>query len=344
MKFAVPIWLLVLPATLLALFALWVWSIRRARWKLKAILNSPLLDTLLRSVSPLRRWLKRVLIALGLTALLVALARPQWGRKEIEIERTGVDLVIALDVSRSMLAADADQTNRLTVARTAIQRLLERLGGDRAALVVFAGEAFLAAPLTRDHTAVSRALDAASPDVVSEQGSNLGEAIKLARAGFDRASQGPRALLIVSDGEQLQGEAQEAARLAFRDGIRIHTASVGSTVGARVPRRGYAGGGFTQNALGRDVVSRRDEPRLQRIATAGGGLYSRIEAADSVVLANWFGQASSALPKTTEKRTVDEPRERFQWPLLLALGLLGIEWIVSDRRRRQTKATVMCKT
>jgi Ca-activated chloride channel family protein len=183
-------------------------------------------------------------------------------------------------------------------------------------------------------------LDAANPDAVSEQGSNLDEAIKLAREGFDRASQGPRALLIVSDGEQLQGEAQEAARLALRDGIRVHTASVGSTVGARVPRRGYAGGGFTQNAMGRDVVSRRDELRLQRIATAGGGLYSRIEAVDSAVLADWFKMASAALPKTTEKRMVDELRERFQWPLALAFGLLSVEWLLGDRRQGRGRSNL----
>jgi Ca-activated chloride channel family protein len=180
---------------------------------------------------------------------------------------------------------------------------------------------------------VARALDAAHPDTVSEPGSNLGEAIKLAREGFDRASQGPRALLVVSDGEQLQGDAVEASRAALRDGIRVHTASVGSAIGARVPRRRDVGGGFTRNAMGRDVVSRRDEQRLQRIATTGGGLYSRIEGQDDRVLVEWFGRAAATLPRTTEKRTVNELKERFQWPLALALGLLGVEWLVGDRRR-----------
>lgn len=336
MNFAAPLWLVAGPVLLLGLLTLWVWSVHRSRQTLRAMLASPLREQLLRSVSWARRRLKLALVAVAVTALALALARPGWGRKVIEIERTGVDLIVALDVSRSMLAADADQTNRLTVARAAVRRLVDHLGGDRVGLVVFAGEAYLAAPLTRDHAAFLRALAAADPDTVSEPGSNLGAAIKLAREGFDRASQGPRALLIVSDGEQLQGDALEAARLAWRDGVRVHTASVGSAVGARVPRRASAGSGFTRNAQGREVVSRRDEQRLQRIATAGGGLYTRLERRDAAALVEWFQRAAAALPRITERRTVDEPRERFQWPLAVAFALLCTDWLVNDRRRTKT--------
>jgi Ca-activated chloride channel family protein len=335
MSFGLHVWLFALPAILLGVVLLWIWSATRARQILRAAIRSPHLDRWLSSVAVGRRRFKQVLLAMGLAALVLALARPQWGRNEIEIERTGVDLVIALDVSRSMLAVDAERTNRLTVARAALERLLDELGGDRAALVVFAGEAFLAAPLTRDHTAVARALASANPDTVSEQGSNLGEAIKRARESFDRAAQGPKALLVVSDGEQLQGDALEAARAAAREGVQVHTASVGSIAGARVPRRRDDGVGFARNAMGREVVSRRDEQRLQQIATAGGGRYTRIERGDSAVLADWFQSTSAALPRTTEKRTVDEPRERFQWPLAFVLGLLSLEWILSDRRRER---------
>lgn len=336
MKFGDTTWLVLTPLIVAALLALWVWSGRRARATLERVFNTPLLARLLRSVNrPRRRW-KRGLFALGLIALGLALARPQWGRKEIELERTGADLVIALDVSRSMLAADVESTNRLAAATTAIRRLLDALGGDRAALVIFAGEAFVAAPLTRDHTAVERALEAANPAAVSEQGSNLGEAIKRARECFDRAARGPRALLVVSDGEQLQGDALEAARAATREGIQVHTAGVGSAAGARVPRQTGEAKHFLQNAVGREVVSRRDEQQLQRIATAGSGLYTRIEAADSPALATWFRRTAATLPRTTEKRTVNEPREQFQWPLAAALALLGVEWLLGERGRRES--------
>jgi Ca-activated chloride channel family protein len=338
MRFDQPLWLVVGSLVVLALAAWWWLSARCAQTALQTAFNTPLLAHLLRSVNRPRRRGKQILFAAGVLALGLALARPQWGRNEIELERTGVDLVIALDISRSMLALDAGATNRLSAATTAIRRLLEEVGGDRVGLILFAGEAFMAAPLTRDHTAIERALDSANPDTVSEPGSNLGAAIQRARESFDRLGHGPCALLVVSDGEQLQGEAIEAAQAAVRAGIRVHTAGVGSAPGARVPRRTGETAAFLRNAVGRDVVSRRDEQRLQRIAAAGQGLYTRLEGADSRALATWFRRAAAALPRTTEKRIVNEPREQFQWPLAAALALLGLEWLMGDRRRSSGRA------
>ena len=139
---------------------------------------------------------------------------------------------------------------------------------------------------------------------------------------------------MVSDGEQLQGDAIEAAQKALREGIRVHTAGVGSAMGARVPARAAQAPGFVRNALGREVLSRRDEQRLQRIAQAGGGLYTRIDEANSRALVDWFRRAAATFPRSTEKRLVNEPRERFQWPLALALAILAGEWMLGDRKRR----------
>lgn len=332
MKFGEPAWLLALPAVLAALAGLWLWSGRRRRQQLRAAFQTPMLDHLTRSVSPARRRGKQLLTAFGVAAVVLALARPHWGRAEIEIECIGVDLVIALDVSRSMLAADAGGTNRLAAATSALRRLLDELGGDRVALLVFAGEPYLAAPLTRDHAALARVLAAAAPWVVSEQGSDLGKAITRARASFDRAAPGPRTLLVVSDGEQLQGDALAAARAAARDGVRVHTAGVGSATGARLPRNAWDRNSVVRNAAGREVVSRRDEAGLQRIATAGGGRYVRVAGPDSAVLVDWFRATTAPLARRTEKRRVDEPREQFQWPLAFALGLLGTAWLLGERR------------
>jgi Ca-activated chloride channel family protein len=141
---------------------------------------------------------------------------------------------------------------------------------------------------------------------------------------------------VVSDGEQLQGDAFEAAQKALREGIRVHTAGVGSERGARVPVRAAQAPGFVHNALGREVISRRDEQRLQRIALAGGGLYSRIDEANSLALVDWFRRAAATLPRSTEKRVVNEPRERFQWPMALALVILATESMLGDRRRRSS--------
>lgn len=335
MRFGAPFWLLALPVLVGVLFGLWRWADGRARAALQGAFQTPLLADLLRSVDPLRRRVKRLLFAAGVAALAFALARPQGGRNELEVERTGVDLIVALDVSRSMLAADVDRTNRLAAAQAAVRRLLGALGGDRVALVVFAGEAFVAAPLTRDHTAVERALAAAGPGAISEPGSNLGEAIKLARQSFERAGPGPRLLLVLSDGEQMQGDAVEAARAAARDGVRVHTAGVGSATGTRLPGNRWEPGSVVRNALGRAVVSRRDEQRLQQMAAAGAGVYTRLEGSDSAALTGWFREASAGLPRTTEKRVLKEPRERFQWALALALAGLAWEWRLGERRPKR---------
>lgn len=335
MSFGAPFCLWALPLFLAGLVLLWLLSARQAASMLKNAFNTPLLARLLISVDPRRRGFKRIAVALALTGLLVALARPQWGRNEVAVERTGVDLVIALDVSRSMLAPDAGQTNRLHAARTAIQQLLHSMGGDRVGLVAFAGEAFMLAPLTRDHVAVDRALRSATPDMLSEQGSNLAEAIAKAAETYEQGAEGPRALLVVSDGEQLQGDALEAARKAYQHGIRVHTAGVGSATGSTIPAEGSRR--FVRNALGREVVSRRDELKLQRISTAGGGVYTRIETRDSKALVEWFRRTAATLPRSVEKQVLNEPREQFQWPLALALGLLAIEWVAGDRKRAPGK-------
>jgi Ca-activated chloride channel family protein len=138
----------------------------------------------------------------------------------------------------------------------------------------------------------------------------------------------------VSDGAQLQGDSIEAAQKALREGIMVHTAGVGSAMGARVPARATQAPDYVRNAMGREVFSRRDEQRLQRIAQAGGGLYTRIDEANSRGLVDWFHRTAAMLPRSTEKRMVNEPRERFQWPLALALLILAGEWMLGDRRRR----------
>jgi Ca-activated chloride channel homolog len=328
--FAAPLWLAFLPVLLGGTALLLRQSHRRRNALLRAALATPLRPHLLASLDPRRRWFKQILVMAALAAITLALARPQWGQDVVKIERTGVDLLLALDVSRSMSASDVEGTNRLAAARAAVRNLLARLGGDRVGLIVFAGEAFVAAPLTRDHVAVERALDSLSSGTVSEPGSDLAKAIARAREGFARGGEGPHVLLLISDGEQLRGDSAAAARAAVAAGIAVHCAGVGSATGARVP----APGGFVRNAFGREVVSRMDERVLQQTASAGRGLYVRVPRGDSDVLADWFARACAGLPRSTEIRELGEPRERFQWPLAAALGLLGGEWLLGERRRR----------
>jgi Ca-activated chloride channel family protein len=333
MNWGAGIWLLLAPLLALGTTAGLLLARRRQRAILERALPTTLLPSLTASVSPSRRAIKTGLAAFAVLLVALALARPQWGRETTETERAGVDVLIALDVSRSMLAPDVGGTNRLTAARQAVGRLLDRLGGDRVGVIAFAGDAFLAAPLTRDHEAARRALASLDPSAVSAQGSDLSKAIASARAGLERGSEGPRTLLVISDGEQLQGDALSAVRAAATAGLTVHCAAVGSTTGARLPQTPASGVGFVKNAFGRDVVSRMDPRLLQQAASAGRGLYVRIEGTDSHALVDWFDQVSARLPRTTETRGSLDPRERFQWPLALALAVFAAEWGTSDRRR-----------
>lgn len=333
MRWAAESWLLAAPALGLSVALLLWMADRRRRAVLRKALATPLLAALTGSVSEAKRIVKRALLAASIVLIGLALARPQWGRETVELERTGVDVLIALDVSRSMLAGDAGGTNRLEAAREAVGHLLERLQGDRAGIIAFAGDASLVAPLTRDHAAVARAMRNLDPAAVSGQGSNLAKAIAKAGEGMKRGSEGPKALLIISDGEQLQGDAATAARAAVAAGMTVHCAGVGSAAGARIPGRSSEVGRFAKNQFGRDVVSRMDARVLQQTATAGQGLFVRIERRESGVLADWFEEASARLPRTTETKESKDLRERYQWPLAIALFLLVGEWLLGDRRR-----------
>lgn len=333
MKFGVPVWLWLLPVLLAGALALFVWSHWRRRLALRAALNTPLLAQLTASLDLRRRWLKHGLGLLGLALLTLALARPQAGHEQLEVERTGIDLMIALDVSRSMLVRDVEATNRLDAARAAVRHLLHHLGGDRAGLVAFAGEAFLVVPLTRDHAAVERALDSLEPDLISEPGSDLAKAIERGRESFDRGSEGPHALLLISDGEQLQGAAAVAATEAGRHRVHVHAAGIGSHAGGTIPADRSVSSGRVKNAFGRDVVSRLDERTLRETARAGRGRYLHLEGRNSRQLTSWFDETAAGLPRTTERRQLGDPREFFGWPLALAILLLAAEWLARERRR-----------
>ncbi len=341
MTFGAPLWLVLLPVFLLLTAALFAWGARRRRRTLAAAVNSPLLPQLLARLDPRRRRLRQALGLAGLALLALALARPQAGHQSLELERTGVDLLIGLDVSRSMRVADVERTNRLEAARTAIRHLLNSMGGDRVGLMAFAGDAFLVIPLTRDQAAVDRALDSLQTELVSAPGSNLEKAIRCAIESFDQASEGPRALLLVSDGEQLQGEALGAARAAVQRRVHVHTAGVGSHRGGRVPAAAGVAG-YQKNPFGREVISRLDERLLRETAQAGRGLHVHLKGPNSRQLVTWFRQAAAGLPRVSERRQFGDPQEWFMIPLAGALALLLVEWLLTDRRNPARARTTLC--
>lgn len=308
---------------------------RSTRRKLAGIAAPRLREAMLGSVSWGRRWLRALLFALALGLLWVALARPQHGTEMVETERPSVDFLLALDLSRSMLAEDMDGRSRLDAAKEGIGRLLDEARGSRVGVIAFAGEAFLAAPITSDHEAVKRQLEPLSFRSLARQGSDLAQAIELAVETFAKSDYETKALVFVTDGEELQGQALVAAREAARAGITVFTIGVGGAGGTRIPqpdRRRSETPEFARNEFNREVVTRLNAPMLRQVAAAGGGFYQPLGAKGGGLITLW-GQGLRPLAKTMQPSSRQTPREYFQWPLAAALILLLLEMLVRDRRQ-----------
>jgi Ca-activated chloride channel homolog len=335
MKFALP-WFLLAAAVVpvLALLLQW-WSERRAQHRLRSLISPRLKEELLRSVDFGKRWRKAVVLACGLAVLLVAVARPQFGFQPVEVERSSVDFIVAVDLSRSMLAEDAETKQRLEAAKEGVNSLLDRIGSDRAGLIAFAGDAFLAAPITQDHEAVKRNLAALTTESIAKQGSDMAKAIELAGKTFENGKYETKALVIVTDGEELQGDAIVAARVAAQKGLSIFTVGVGSIIGARIPARKEGGGSvrFSKNEFGNEVVTRLNERMLQQLAASGRGFYEPLGKGGTGLVNTWR-RGLEPMAKGTQTKQSKDMEEYFQWPLALALVLLLGEMLVSDRRNQ----------
>ncbi|HUG40658.1 MAG TPA: VWA domain-containing protein [Longimicrobiales bacterium] len=329
------LWLaLALPAAVA--LAVWLWA-RRRRRAAHALGSAALLERL--GTGDLHRFptLRLVLVASAAAALGIAASGPRWGLESVEERSSAADLVLALDVSKSMLATDL-RPNRLERERVLARRLLRELAGDRIGLVAFAGRAYVLSPMTVDHGALQLYLDALDPDIVSQGGSSLAAAV---RQGTDLA-RGPQdagrgAVVLVTDGEALEEEdaVLAAADRAARVGITIHTVGVGTESGSPIPETdpGAAGaGGYKRGPDGEIVVSRLNEGLMRAVASRTGGEYVRLGeagATDAVVA------ALRGLDRTEgdAQRSVRE-KARYGWFVLLALLLLAVDGVVAGGRGR----------
>jgi len=330
LTFGSPLWLWGLLA-LPVLAALYVWSHFRGRGLISKVVASRLRDQLAGSVSVPRRVVRGVLMILTLGLVLGALAQPRYGFIQQEIKQRGRDIIVAVDTSRSMLATDI-APNRLTRAKLLTQDLLRLLKGDRIGLVAFAGSAFLQAPLTLDYSAVINALDELDTNVIPKGGTNIAAAIAVAEQAFGKAEGQTRALVILTDGEELDADGVAAAKKAAEHGIRIFTVGIGSREGSLIPFRSEDGRqDFVRDVSGKPVQTRLDESRLEEIAKATGGFYMPVgpEAARDI-----FQQGIEPMNTSeTGMFSARQPLERYQWPLGLAVAFL-IFWLLLGERRR----------
>jgi Ca-activated chloride channel family protein len=315
--------------------ALFVLAARQRRRALAGFGEPALVRRLTDSVSAsARRW-KAALLLAALVLLAVALARPQFGSRVETLRSVGQDIVVAVDLSTSMLAEDA-APNRLERARLAILRLIGRLDGDRIALVAFAGSAFVQSPLTVDYAAAAMFLNAMHPDMMPVQGTDLGAALRVALDALEQDARDAKVIVLVTDGEHLEGDFEAELERAVDSGVQVHVVGIGSPEGVPIPQYDGSGirVGFLRDDGGSVVTTRLDEGTLSSVAERTGARYVRAGAGgtafDDLVdeIANVEGEALDA-------RQVTLFEEQYQIFLGLALAMLLVEWLIPDRRRRR---------
>lgn len=338
MRFADPSnFMLLLFVAVLALFI--VWALVRKKRQLKQFGDLPLIMKNAPYISFARQGGKAVLILLGLVFITLALTRLQFGTHLEMLKREGIDLVIALDVSNSMLARDM-QPNRLDKAKQEIQGIIQRLRGDRIGVVAFAGEAFIQCPLTLDYTAAEFLLGSMDQNSVSIQGTSIPSAIQMATRCFEEKERQHKVLLLLTDGEDHDKGSEEAAEEARREGVKIYTVGIGNPSGEPIPLFDRAGNqvGFKKDENGEVIITALNEEVLQKIALATGGKYYHATAGE-MELDRIFAEISEMEKKELEGTLVTRYDDRFQWPLLLAMVLVVGEFFVSERRKVKRSET-----
>ncbi len=324
-RFANPhlLWLLALVPVMIIAFAI---LLRLRRRSLLRFGNIETVKSLLRDVSSWRIYTKFTLILLAYTAMVFAVARPQFGAKLREEKVQGIEMMFVVDVSNSMLAEDLTP-NRLDRTRYAIDKLLQQMEQDRVGVVVFAGEAKVQLPITTDYRMARSFTKRLSPSLVEVQGTDLSDAIELASLSFSQREGSGRVMILVTDGEAHDSDALLVAERAAQRGIRIFAIGVGSPEGEPI----QIGGEFIKDEKGEMVVSRLNEELLQQIAQKGNGAYIRATNAE-FGLSDIVDEINKMEKSETSQLTFEEYNEQFYWILWIVLGLLLIEGLLLDRR------------
>src|SRR6266487_3619615 len=344
MSFGAPEWLwgLLLVPLLVALF---VHAERLGHRRLQEFVSARLLPQLAGTVNRPRRITRFALQLLGFSLVLVSLAQPRWGYTYQDVKRKGLDLLIAVDTSRSMLSNDV-QPNRLDRVKLAVQDLLNELQGDRVGLIAFAGRAFLQAPLTIDYDAVVEAINDLDTKTIPEGGTNISSAIALATQSFGKSATGNRALIIFTDGEatdreEFSGDDVKTAKEAADAGVRIFTVGVGTPQGSLIPVTGDDGQtAFVKDSAGQVVKSKLDDKRLREVAQATGGFYVHLESGLRTMQQLQSEGLAKMKAAEMDVRLSRQPIERYEWPLSAALIALALSILIPERKRARERRSV----
>lgn len=323
--------LLVIPV-LIILF----WITRRARRKaLERFGRKETISLLMPNVSKTRPVLKFIIWLLAISSIIVAVARPQFGSKLKTEKREGVELMIALDVSNSMMAEDI-QPNRLERSKRAISRLVDNLNDDKIGLVIFAGDAYIQLPITTDYPSAKLFLNSVNTEIVPTQGTAIGRAIEMCSASFSPQFAGNKAIIVITDGENHEDDAVGAAQAAAENGIIVHTVGMGLPQGGPIPVYRNGQKDYRKDKEGNVVVTKLNEEMLQKIAAAGNGIYVRANNAQ-VGLNTLFNEIEKMEQAEIESLVYSDYEDQFQWFIGLAIFLLLFDFLILERKNKYLK-------
>jgi Ca-activated chloride channel family protein len=323
--------LLVIPA----LMAFFVYARIRRRKALALFGQKEILASLMPNVSNSRPILKFVLLMVALTSIIIGIARPQFGSKLRTEKRKGIELIIAVDVSNSMMCEDI-QPSRLERAKRAIAQLVDKLSSDKIGLIVFAGDAYTQLPITADYVSAKLFLNSIGPNIVPTQGTAIGAAIELGVKSFNPQFVGNKAIIIITDGENHEDDAVGAAKAASDQGIVVYTIGMGSPQGGPIPVSSNGTRTYRKDREGNTIVTKLDESMLRQIAEAGKGAYVRANNSQ-VGLNNLFEEINKMEKTELETQSFTDYEDQFQYFIAFGLFLILIDILILERRNKYLK-------
>ena len=318
--------------TIVILVGLFLLAVKDRRKKLKTIGDEALVNFQLRKFNMKAQRFKFILLLLALFTGIIGLANLQANAKTQKLNRKGIDVMIALDVSKSMLAKD-ESPNRLEKAKQFVSKLIDKIGNNRVGLIVFAGRAYVSVPLTVDFSALKMNLSTISPASIPSQGTVLGEAIKMARESFNPKDTKYKSIVLISDGEDHDENANNEVKKAVEEGIMINTVGIGSVNGSPIWDDELQEN--KKDAEGNEIISKLNEEELQTIATNGEGIYTQLNNAENVAK-SMATQINSTEKKSFGDVVFADYNNYFQYFLLLSLALITIEFFISERKKIAT--------
>jgi Ca-activated chloride channel family protein len=321
--------LTIIPA-MIVIFLLVLWWKKRTQRKFS---NGALLEKLAPNASTFKTTIKLIFLLLGIAFLIISLTNPKMGTKLKTIKREGVDVVFALDVSKSMLAEDI-APNRLEKAKQIISKTIDRLGSDRVGIIIYAGNSYPLLPITTDHAAANMFLQNANPDMVSSQGTAINEALELAKTYYNNNEQTNRFLIVISDGEDHQEETKQVAQNLANEGVKIYTVGVGTERGGPIPMRlNGAMIGYKKNNRGETVITKRVPKVLQGIADASDGKYI-----DGNITENPVSEIAEIIANAEksefETKQFSDYKDQFQWFLAFGLFFLIADIFLFEKKTK----------